>query len=245
MNQVNAVGPIGLMLLDTAFERPPGDLGRPDSYPVAVMSERVPGALASAVVRSARDLASSELLPRFVAAAQGLQAQGARALTTSCGFLVLWQSELQAAVSVPVVSSSLLAIPFWLREHPQVGVLTIDAQALGADHLRAAGVPESRLGDVLVQGLCPDSHFVAAILQGRVALDVQQACQDVLWAAQALQRRAPHLRSVVLECTNLPPYEQALIQATGWQTLSLLNSSRLLGAAARPLASTPAVFWEF
>jgi len=34
-------------------------------------------------------------------------------------------------------------------------------------------------------------------------------------AAQRLVRRHPALDSIVLECTNMPPYAQAVAQATG------------------------------
>ena len=73
------------------------------------------------------------------------------------------------------------------------------------------------------------SHFVQAILGDDVPLDPLRAQQEVVTAALALRARAPHLRALVLECTNLPPYAQAIRQATGWPVLSLLHSRRLLG----------------
>jgi hypothetical protein len=43
-----------------------------------------------------------------------------------------------------------------------------------------------------------------------------------------LKRRAPGVSTVVLECTNLPPYAPAIEQATGWRTVSLLQCEALL-----------------
>ncbi|MDD0808806.1 aspartate/glutamate racemase family protein [Curvibacter sp. RS43] len=223
---------LGLIRLDTQFPRPPGDLGRADSFPAEVLTEVVSGAVPRRVVGSAEALLASGLLPWFEQAAQRLVAQGAQAITTSCGFLVLLQAQLQAAVPVPVVSSSLLGLPALLRRRPQVGVLTIQAEGLGPAHLLAAGVPAERLRDVWVQGLPPDSHFVQSIVGNRSILDVAQAERDVVAAALQLQARAPHLGELVLECTNLPPYAQAVADATGWTLLTLLQSRRLLGERA-------------
>ncbi len=83
---------LGLLLLDTRFPRLPGDAGRPDSYPMPVRAVVVPGATPQRVVRDG----DPHLLQPFVDAARSLAAQGAAAITTSCGFLVQYQARLQA-----------------------------------------------------------------------------------------------------------------------------------------------------
>lgn len=210
-------------MLDTRFPRPPGDLGRVDAWPWPVRQRVVRGAWPAEVVASAQTLRGSSLLPAFVQAVQELQQEGARAITTSCGFLVLLQRELQAAVGVPVISSSLLQLPGLLAREPQVGVLTISAERLGAEHLLAAGVPRERLQDVLVQGVDPSGEFAGAVLHNREQMDVVRARQDVAAAALQLKSRAPHLRTAVLECTNMPPHAQAAGDAAGLRLLSLLD----------------------
>jgi len=227
-----APGFLGLLMLDTRFPRPPGDVGHPASFGVPVRQRVVAGAFPQRVVASAPALRAAGLEAAFRAAALELQAEGARAITTSCGFLVLLQDELQAALSVPLATSSLLLLPALLRGQPQVGVLTISAQRLGPDHLLAAGVPASRLDDVLVQGMDAEGPFAAAILGNQPALDFAAAEADVVAAALALRARAPSLRTLVLECTNMPPYAQALRGATGWQVLGFADLPAL--AWARP-----------
>lgn len=219
---------LGLLVLDTAFERVPGDLGRADSWPGHVLRQVVPGAVPAAVVKAATGPQDLEpLLGAFVQAARDLVAQGAQVLTTSCGFLVLAQQALQEAVQVPVVSSALLQLPGLLAHEAQVGVLTASAQALGAAHLRAAGVLPQRLQDVVVQGMPADGHFAAAILRGSQPLDAAQVAREAVDAALALQQRAPGLDTLVLECTNLPPYADAIREATGWAVRSLRDDPRL------------------
>lgn len=221
-------GFLGIVMLDTRFPRPPGDVGHPSTFPVPVRRLVVPGAVPRRVVASAEALRASGLHLRFIEALRQLEAEGARALTTSCGFLVLLQQELQAAVRVPLVSSTLLQLPELLQQEPQVGVLTISAGHLSAEYLLAAGVPPDRLPDVLVQGVDPEGPFARTILGDRPELDFAAAEADVVAAARALQARAPQLRTLVLECTNLPPYREALEHATGWRLRTLMDANPLL-----------------
>jgi hypothetical protein len=50
----------------------------------------------------------------------------------------------------------------------------------------------------------------------------------VVAAALALKQLDPSLQAVVLECTNLPPYRQAIEVATGLKTLALTDDENLL-----------------
>jgi len=215
-------------MLDTRFPRPPGDVGHPDAFGVPVRRHVVRGAWPGTIVQTAAGLRAAGVAPAFARAVQALEAEGARAVTTSCGFLVLLQDELQAAARVPVVTSSLLQLPGLLAHQARVGVLTISAAALGPEHLLAAGVPAGRLADVVVQGVDPAGEFATAILGNRDTLDMDKAGREVVDAALALRRREPSLQAVVLECTNLPPYRQAVEAATGLKTWALTDDERLL-----------------
>lgn len=221
-------GFLGVVMLDTQFPRWVGDIGHPEAFGVPVRQHVVQGAMPGKVVQSGAGLRAAGVLPAFIQAVQALADEGAQAITTSCGFLVLLQDELQAAVPVPVVTSSLLQLPTLLARHARVGVLTISSAALGAEHLRAAGVAHERLADVVVQGVDPESEFVTAILGNRPTMDREKACGDVVAAAVALRQREPSLQAVVLECTNLPPHRQAIEEATGFETWALTDDERLL-----------------
>lgn len=226
---------LGILMLQTRFPRPPGDIGHPASLPVPTRRLVVGGATPATVVRDAQGLAAGGLLEPFIEGARRLEREGALAITTSCGFLVLFQQQLQAAVRVPMVTSSLALLPALLEAESQVGVLTISAQRLGLPYLEGAGVPQGRTQDVIVEGVAPDTEFARAILGDLPRMDLRQAQADVVAAAIALRQRAPQLRSVVLECTNLPPYADAIEAATGLRTHSLLDCATLL----RPFGLEP------
>jgi hypothetical protein len=223
---------LGIVMLDTCFPRPLGDAGNPASWPVPTLMKVVQGAWPDRIVQSAAGLRAAGVLDQFVEVVGELAREGVSAITTSCGFLVLLQQQLQAASSVPVVSSSLLQLPGILHQEGRVGVLTISAERLGAEHLLAAGVPADRLGDVVMQGVDPQGEFASAILGNRGRMDMERAASDVVAAAAALHARAPALQTVVLECTNMPPYAQRIRDTTGLRVVSLMDSPvlRALGA---------------
>jgi hypothetical protein len=220
-------GFLGIVMLDTRFPRPLGDIGHPATFDPPTRRVVLERAWPSTVVQSAASLREAHLEEGFVAVVKLLAREGAKAITTSCGFLVLLQAELQAAVSVPVVTSSLLQLPELLRAHGRVGVLTISAEALGAEHLLAAGVQAERLGDVVVQGVDAEGEFARSILGNLATMDFTRAQEDVVAAARALKVREPSLTHLVLECTNMPPYQSAIEQATGMKCWTLLDDDRL------------------
>lgn len=203
---------LGLLLLDTQFPRLPGDAGRADSYPMPVRSRMVAGATPARVVQGcAGDGDDAHLLAPFIAAARALAAEGASAITTSCGFLWRWQAPLQAAVPVPVWTSSLLLLPGLKAP----GVLSADADALRPQLAAYPGLPPA--------GLATDSHLHQVLLHNQPALDAAQAQADVLAATQRLLAAHPQVQTLLLECTNLPPFAAALQAATGRPVEHLLT----------------------
>ena len=221
---------LGILMLETSFPRPLGDLGNPASWGVPTESIVVAGVGPQEAVQSAERLRASGLGPAFERAILQLVERGVAAITTSCGFLVLLQEELARSSPVALVSSSLLQLPALLQDEAAIGVLTISAGRLGDEHLLCAGVPRARLRDVIVEGMPQDSEFVRAILGNRPDADMGAVVDEVVAAALRLKARAPQLRTLVLECTNLPPYAQAIRDATGWRLQSLADSPALRDA---------------
>lgn len=226
---------LGILMLHTRFPRPPGDVGHPASFGFAVRHRVVEGAAPARVVRG--PAGDAELLARFIAAGRALVEEGAVALGTSCGFLARWQRELQAALPVPVWSSALLQ----LAEHPRrrCGVITIEAASLTAAHFEAVGAD----AHTPVEGIEPGSPLHRTLLEDRAELDPDDAREQVLAAGRRLLRRHPELDTIVLECTNLPPYAPALRAETGrpvLDVLTMLNArwAALAAGAIGPLSET-------
>ena len=205
-----APGFLGVLMLDTRFPRVVGDIGNPATFNFPVRYAVVAGASPQRVVRE-RD---TSLLTPFIQAGRALVALGARAIATSCGFLVLFQRELDAALPVPVWTSSLLLVPELQAGLPagrRVGVITIDAASLDSEHLRAAGADPAPP----VEGGAPGGSLQRSLLGNLPTLDETQAALEVVAAGRRLVARCPEVAAIVLECTNLPPYAAALRLALG------------------------------
>ncbi|HET9978591.1 MAG TPA: aspartate/glutamate racemase family protein [Burkholderiaceae bacterium] len=216
---------LGILMLDTRFPRPRGDIGHPLTFAFDVRRRVVRAASPRDVVCTPDE----RLLDAFVAAGAALVKEGAAAIATSCGMLARWQRELQAALPVPVWSSSLLALADELRGQ-RCGVITIDAASLTHAHFEAVGADPAPP----VEGIAPGSALHRSLLDDLPTLDMADANEQVLAAGRRLRAREPALQALVLECTNLPPYADALRRATGLPvhdivTVLTLRMARLRG----------------
>ena len=198
---------VGILMLETRFPRIPGDMGNAETWPFPVLYKVVPGASPRRVVCERAE----GLLDEFLAAADELVRLGADGITTTCGFLSLYQREIAAHVGVPVAASSLMQVPFIERVLPlgkRVGVLTVSAAHLSVEHMRAAGAdPETP-----VVGTDDGSEFSRVMINDEERLDVAAAERDILAAGDRLVASHEGIGAVLLECTNMVPYARALSQ---------------------------------
>ena len=201
---------LGILSLETRFPRVPGDMGNAGTWPFPVLYAVVPGASPQRVVKER----GQGLLEPFLDAARKLVRAGADGITTSCGFLSLFQAELAAACSVPVAASSLMQVPMvegLLPPGQRVGVLTVSGRDLSPAHLVAAGVAP----DTPVAGTESGRELSRVLLGDLPELHVDAAEEDVLEAADTLCREHAGIGAIVLECTNMMPYAAAARRHTG------------------------------
>jgi Asp/Glu/hydantoin racemase len=209
---------LGILMLEARFPRIPGDVGHAHTWPFPVHYKVIPGASPERVVRQR----AAGLLDAFVAGARELVAMGADGITTNCGFLSVFQSELAAAVGVPVATSSLMQAPLIERLLPpgrRVGILTISRAALTPEHLAAAGVA----ADTPVVGTEGGREFSRAILGDELTLDLAACERDLLEAVDQLVRAHPEVGALLLECTNMCPYGHALHAHTGLPVFDMVS----------------------
>jgi len=224
---------LGILSLDTAFERISGDVGNPDSYPFPAIVSVVQGADSTRIVKDGPP--DEALMQRFEAAARGLERDGATAIVSTCGFLVTAQRRIASVVGVPVMLSALSLFGVVRSSMPgRIGILTASRTALGAVALDAAAIPER---DAVIQGMEDEPDFAATFLVRRdrqnETFDRDRMERAVLSQARALQARAPDIRAIILECGNLPPYAPALRAATGLPVFHLVDAAGWMITASR------------
>jgi Asp/Glu/hydantoin racemase len=220
---------LGVMMLDTRFPRPSGDVGNARTYDYPVFYEVVEGADPVRVVRDQ----DPELLEPFVEAAEHLVDRGAVAITTGCGFLLMFQDELAARIpDVPLYTSSLLQIPLvksMLAPEQKIGVLSADENSLDRIDHPVLTDNEERL---VYEGVADSGAFQNVVIeQTNPTLDLDAVGEDVVAAAERLVE-GNNVGAIIFECTNLRPYVEAVQDATGLPVFDYLTLSDMAWRAA-------------
>ncbi|QQK79624.1 aspartate/glutamate racemase family protein [Salicibibacter cibi] len=196
---------IGILMLETTFHRPIGDIGNPKTFAFPVIYKTVKGATVARAMYRAGD---RELIDLFVQAAKEMENEGAKAITTSCGFLAIFQQEIQRALTIPFFSSSLLQIPFAsCVTGGTVGVMTAARSRLTTKHLKGV---DAHHHPVVIDGMDDQPAFTSAIVDQTENLDVNTVAKEMKQVTIRLLQNHPEVRAIVLECTNMPPYKNTL-----------------------------------
>ena len=219
--------PQGLMQLEAMA----GNSTNPRSYPFPVRMVEVPGANTDTVILHP----SQKLLEDMIALSRRLaDEEGIRAITTSCGFNAIFQKALAEAVDIPIFSSALLQVPFvqqLVGENRAVGVITANSAALSKEHLRACGITDEM--NVVVMGLENAPEWSKIFDQPDMPFDMEAVSQEILGVAREGVRQHPQISAIVLECTDLPPYDARIRRELG---LPVFDFNSMMGHVAMALS---------
>ncbi len=218
---------LGVIMLDTVFPRFPGDIGNPSTFEFPVIYQVVSGAIPRRVVYDA----DRDLLKPFIQAAKQLEKQGAKAISTSCGFLSLFQSQIAAEIQVPFISSSLLQVPLvysMFCSGRKVGIMTANARHLTAEHFQEVGAGNIPM---VIQGMEDQAEFTKVFLNNSRDADFNRLKTEVASVA-ARFAGSKEVGALVLECTNLPPFDRQIRKAAG---LPVFHLNSLINMVYRSL----------
>ena len=222
-------GFIGILMLDTAFERILGDAGNPDSYHMPAKTAVIRKAGSTDIVRNGKP--DPVLVTAFCEAAQRLEAEGAVAITSTCGFLITAQQDIARSVQIPVMVSalSLFSLIRDLHGGRPIGIITASNAHLGSEVLAAARINPHQTA---IAGMQDVEAFASSILvpKSQQAKTIRQSKiqSAVVNKAIELYRSVPEMAAILLECGNLPPYAQAIKTATGKPVYTILDGVRIL-----------------
>ncbi len=226
-NQRDSAPLIGIIMLDTSFPRIPGDIGNPQTFSFPVRYRTVKGASSKRVVIDGDPL----LLQPFIEAARSLESDGVKAITTSCGFLALFQQELADAVAIPVFTSSLLQVHFLrsiLKKDQKIGVITALGQSLTDRHLAGVGIQSYPLA---IFGMDKAAEFRAVFVEGKKDIDIDKCRQEILAVAQEMALSDPDIGAIILECTNMPPFARAIQERVGLPVFDIVTMTNYVYSA--------------
>ena len=201
---------IGILILDASYPCVPGNVGNASTFPFPVRYEKVEGASIDRLLNQQ----DPELLTPFIEAGQRLYQCGVKAITGACGFMALFQEEVAQQMEIPVFLSTLLQIPFIYQiTGKRVGIITADAGSLKPKHFLSTGVSPSI--PLVIAGMENQTEFRDAILKEKGTLDSDKIEAEVVEVACDMIQKNPDIGSILLECSDLPPYAYAVQAAVG------------------------------
>lgn len=221
---------LGILMLDSQFARIPGDVGNATTYDYPVVFKIIQGAFGDRVLSG-----DPTLLDPFIEGAKELEAAGCKAITTSCGFLAMFQKEMAAAVSIPVFTSSLMQVDLvykMLRPDQKVGIITANKTALTMKHFESVGI--ENVPKVII-GL-EDTFFLQAFGSETGDYDTDDMTREMTEHAAKLVAENPDIGALVFECTNMPPFAAAVQEKIG---LPVFDYTTLANYVASALVRKP------
>jgi len=196
---------IGIIMLDTIFPRIPGDIGNAYTYDFPVRYKVVKNAIPDRIMGDKPD---EELLKPFIDAARELEAEGVKAITTSCGFLAAFQRELADAVSIPVFTSALILVPLirmMINKNKKIAIFTERAKYMNENHFNKVGWSAKDI-PVIVSGMPEGSRFAALFIGNKYEEDLEVLEEAMKELTQRHMKEHPDTGAIVFECTNFGPF---------------------------------------
>ena len=201
-----------------------GNSTNPASYSFPVVFRKVKGANYHSVVEAPH----IGLIDAMVSEGEKMVELGVSAIITSCGFNAIFQRELARALPVPVFTSALMQIPFILASiggknwrlslHP--------SQRLRTEHFKAVGVRD--MHGIVIYGMevMPEWSKISRFPNQPLAMEKVE--NEVVSLAARAKQEHPDLGAILLECTDLPPFANAVQKAVNLQVYDLLSMLALI-----------------
>lgn len=177
---------IGVLILETSFPRIPGSIGNLSTFPFPVVHKVIKGSNVSNIILEP-DLS---LVKPFIDGAKELEKEGVKGITTSCGFLGMFQREVADAVHIPVFCSSLLQVPMaarMLKKDQKVGIMTADSRNLTEKNLRPMGIDDSI--KVSISGMEKAPEFWGVFFEDKPEMDIKKMESEAVEVALSMVKR--------------------------------------------------------
>jgi len=205
---------LGIIRLDYNYPPAAGDIDCPGSYDYDCLFRVVPGLtfeMAQAGVMT------TPVMKEFKLAIKWLESKGAVGITGDCGFMMAFQPIARQVATVPVFLSAMTQCPMIslaFDKFDKILILTANSQSLKPQKdvmLTHCGfnVDDDRF---LIVG-CQDIDGFDAVAKGG-KVDVERVTPGMVAMTKEVLKKNPSIRAICLECTELPPYADALRNET-------------------------------
>ena len=207
---------LGVIRLDYDYPPAPGDIDSPDSFPYKVYYKVVPG-LSFEMCQSGN--LTEEVKDRFKESIQWLvNEKNVSGITGDCGFMMYFQEIAREITHIPVFMSALCQLPAVTCAYSafeQIIILTANSKTLEPmrDLIRVECGVDTQDQRYHIVG-CEDVDGFEAVAFGE-KVDTKKVEPGVVKKAMEALEMYPDSRAFLLECTELPPYSDAIRFKTG------------------------------
>lgn len=212
---------VGILTLDTRHTLVRGNVQHAASFDFPVTYAVVRDVPLEALMRG-----DDAALEPITCAVRELERQGVAIIVGACGSFGHYQRAVAASARVPVCLSILVQAPFVLSLLPasqSLGIVFARVSAFTTRVQAECGIVDTRR--IVPIGADALAAF-APILDADLALDSTRLEHDLVAMLQAEQVRHAHIGAWLLQCSDLPPYSNAIGRATG---LPVFDMVRLVG----------------
>ena len=205
-----------MIRLDYDYPPAPGDIDSPESYSYDVFYKVVPG-LTFTMCQAGK--MTPEVEKNFIEAVEYLDKEkNVSGITGDCGFMMWFQALARQHTHKPVFMSSLAQLPAVTcayAAHERIIIMTANGKTLEPmrDLIRDECGVDTQAKRYIIVGAADVPGFEAVALGEKV--NVKKVEPGMVKLAKDTLAKYPNATAFLMECTELPPYSDALRAATG------------------------------
>ncbi|XP_074611697.1 uncharacterized protein LOC141866163 [Acropora palmata] len=213
----SAAACLGVIRLDYDYEAAPGDIDHPDSFSCDVYYKVVPGLTFEMCQKGKM---TEEVEKRFKESVKWLvKEKSVNGVTGDCGFMMNFQSIARKITKIPIFMSSLCQLPAvtcGYAQKEQIIIMTANGKSLEPmrDLIRDECGVDTQDKRYNIVGCEDVPHFGEAVAKGD-KVNTKKATPGIVKKAVEALQKYPQSRAFLLECTELPPYSDAIRFHTG------------------------------
>ena len=237
---------LGVIRLDYDYPPAPGDIDSPDSFDCYVYYKVVPG-LTFKMCKEGK--MTPQVEKRFKDSIKWLvEKTKVNAITGDCGFMINFQSIARQVTNIPVFMSPLCQLPAVSRgfaENEQFIILTANGKDLEhmSDLVRDECGVAAKDKRYNIVGCEDVPTFGKALAQGE-KVKVQDAEPWIVRTAFRALLKYPQSRAFLLECTELPPYANAIRFYTGLPVFDAITACHFFISGSKDEAMFGLQDWQ-
>lgn len=208
---------LGIIRLDYDYPPAPGDIDCADSFDCDVYYKVVPGFTFKMCQEGKM---TEHVEKRFKESIKWLvEEKKVKGITGDCGFMMNFQSLARQVTNIPIFMSALCQLPAVTcayAEKEQIIILTANGKSLEPmrDLIRDECGVDTQDKRYHIVGCEDVPHFGQAVANGD-KVDTKKATPGIVKKAVEALEKHPKSRAFLLECTELPPYADAIRFHTG------------------------------